>query len=99
MESAVFNLGTWAATFAASFLLGATKKYTGLLDARIGAVVKPLQPLLLTVAGIGLPALASALGVGTVDPEAFVSAPAATLIAVTARETLRRLSGAKRPRA
>lgn len=95
MESGFFNLATFAATFAASAALGFTKKYTSALDGSFGKIVKPVQPLLVTAAGIGLPLLANAIGIGQVDPNAFMAAPTATIVAVSLREVLKRLGGNK----
>lgn len=77
--------------FAASAVLGTVKKYTAALDGRIGSAVKPLQPLLVAAAGIALPYATAALGIGSVDPSVFVTAPTATIAAVTLREAARRL--------
>lgn len=81
--------------FGGSALLGLMKKYTSLLDHRIGKAIKPLQPTLVAVAGIGLPYLTSALGISSVDPSVFVTAPTATVAAVSLREVALRLRGKK----
>jgi hypothetical protein len=79
----------------ASALFGLVKKYTRVLDGKVGRVVKPLQPAIITATGIGLPFLTSLLGIAPVDPAAFVTAPATTIALVTAREAWQRLSGKK----
>lgn len=79
--------------FGMSLALGVVKKYTGIADGAAGKFLKPVQPALTMAAGIGLPFLTQWLGIAPVDPAAFTTAPAATVAAVTARETLRRLSG------
>ncbi|KKN88096.1 hypothetical protein LCGC14_0251680 [marine sediment metagenome] len=78
-----------------SALLGGLKSLTGSLDGKIGRAVKPLQPALLTLAGIGLPAAAQALGIAEVDPAMFVTAPTATVVMVSIREAMLRLRGKK----
>ncbi|MGE0347390.1 MAG: hypothetical protein AB7N73_14940 [Gemmatimonadales bacterium] len=80
----------------ASALFGLVKKYTGLLDGRIGRAVKPLQPAIVTAAGIGLPFLTQLLGIAPVDPAAFTTAPLTTVALVSTREAWQRLSGAKK---
>ncbi len=79
-----------------SALLGLMKKYTSALDGRIGGLVKPLQPVLLTVAGIGLPFLTQTLGIAEIDPQLFITAPSATIAMISIREGSRRLRGLKR---
>lgn len=80
---------------AGSMLFGLVKKYTKLLDGRIGTAVKPLQPAIITAAGIGLPFLTSWLGIAPVDPAAFTTAPLTTVALVSTREAWLRLSGKK----
>lgn len=78
-----------------SMALGFLKSKTTILDAKVGAFVKPLQPLLVATAGIALPYATDRLGVDPVDPETLVSAFATTLLLVTAREGFSRISGRK----
>lgn len=77
----------------ASALLGGVKRYTTLADTWVGRKIKPLQPILVTAGAVGLPYLTSALGIGPVDADALVSAPAATILAITLREIARRVTG------
>lgn len=91
MELALVDLLSAAGVFVASALFGTIKSRTSALDGKIGAFVKPVQPLLVAVAGIALPYASAALGIGTVDPSVFVTAPTATILAVTMRETAARL--------
>lgn len=77
-----------------SALLGAVKQ-TSVLDGKIGQVIKPLQPALLTLAGIGLPMLTQSLGIADVDPAMLVTAPTTTIAMVTAREGMLRVQGKK----
>lgn len=79
-----------------SALLGVVKKHTSALDGRIGSAIKPLQPLLVYAAGLGLPLAANALGIAPIDPAAFVTAPATTLALVSLREGYERATGRKR---
>jgi len=87
MDPAVLDLVSAAGAFGASLALGFLKKHTGTLDGAIGKAIKPLQPAIVFGAGLALPWLGAKLGLsGPVDPAVFVTAPTATLIAVTARE-------------
>lgn len=81
---------------AGSSLLGGVKKYTRILDGKIGEIVKPMQPVAIMAAGIGLPYLTQALGIGAVDASMFVTAPSATIAMISMREGTRRLRGLKR---
>lgn len=78
---------------AGSVLFGLVKKYTGVLDGKIGRAVKPLQPVIVMAAGIGLPFLTSWLGIAPVDPAAFTTAPLTTVALISTREAWQRLSG------
>jgi hypothetical protein len=92
LEGSIMDLLAFVSAFAASAVLGVTKKYTGVLDGAIGKVVKPLQPAVIAFVSLGLPYLASVLHL-TAAPDAstFVAAPTATILAVTIREVLSRL--------
>jgi len=79
-----------------SMALGFLKSRTSILDGRIGSAVKPFQPLLVAAAGVGLPMLSAAIGIGAVDPMTFVTAPVTTLALVSAREGYERIAGRKR---
>lgn len=74
-----------------SFALGLVKKHTTVLDGKIGRAIRPLQPLLVASAGLGLPYLTQALSIGAVDPATFVTAPLTTILLVSARETKERI--------
>lgn len=92
-------IGELAATAGAvlgSLALGAAKKYTGVLDGRIGEAIKPAQPLLVLGAAVLLPWLGQQIGVVPPDPQQFLSAPTATVLTIAAREGLRRWTGGKR---
>jgi hypothetical protein len=92
MDGAVVDLLALASAFGASFLLGAIKKVTGGADNAIVNFIKPVQPLVVGIAALGIPYLASAIGVASVpDAATFVTAPTATVLAVTLREVTRRL--------
>lgn len=80
---------------AGSALFGLVKKYTSVLDGKIGRAIKPLQPVVVMGAGIGLPFLTNWLGIAPVDPAALATAPLATVALVSTREVWRRLSGQK----
>ena len=77
--------------FGASAALGFVKTQTGALDNWLGRKIRPVQPLVVALGAFGLPLLANALGIATVDPELFASAPTATVAAITAREVLARI--------
>ena len=91
MDPAMSDFMSAAGVFAASALLGLVKRHTSALDARVGRVVKPLQPVLITLAGLALPFATAALGIAPVDASVFVTAPTATIAAVTLREAAGRL--------
>jgi hypothetical protein len=92
LDPALLDLVSAAGVVATSLALGFLKKHTGALDGAIGHLVKPVQPALLLAVGIGLPWLTAQLGIaGPVDPAVFVTAPTATVLAVTFRELNRRL--------
>ena len=80
---------------AGSALLGTVKSYTSALDGKIGKVIKPFQPVILTLAGIGLPMATQALGIADVDPAMFVTAPTTAIAMVSAREGMLRVQGKK----
>ena len=96
MEAALMDFISMLGVILGSALLGLTKKYTHILDGKIGGIVKPLQPGLLMAAGIGLPYLTQRLGIGAVDASMFVTAPTATIAMISFREGTRRLRGLKR---
>lgn len=81
--------------FGASLALGFVKRHTHALDGWLGRKLKPLQPALILAGGLGLPYLTAALGLATVDPATFATAPTATIATIVARETLRRVRGVK----
>jgi hypothetical protein len=75
-------------TLAVSYAWGLVKKFTTVADTGFGAAVKPIQPLLVMIAGFALPLAAAKIGLLGAIPtgEAFVTAPLATVVAVTIRE-------------
>jgi hypothetical protein len=92
MEGAFVDLLAAASAFGASFLLGTIKKAVGGADNAIVNFIKPVQPLVVGVAALGIPYLASAIGIAQVpDAATFVTAPTATVLAVTLREVTRRV--------
>lgn len=96
MEAALMDLISVAGVLGGSALLGLVKKYTGTLDGKIGDFIKPVQPMVVMAAGIGLPYLSQALGIGEIDPQVFITAPSATIAMVSMREGSRRIRGLKR---
>lgn len=96
MELALVDLISIIGVSLGSLLLGVMKKYTAILDGKIGGVVKPFQPILIMAAGIGLPLLTNLLGIGTIDPQMLITAPSATILVVSMREGSRRILGLKR---
>lgn len=97
MEQAIMDLISIGGALLGSALLGVTKKYTTILDGKVGNAIKPVQPILVGLAGVGLPYLTGALGIAPVDPSVFVTAPTATLAIVAMREANERLAGRKQP--
>lgn len=79
----------------ASAGLGFVKKYTTLLDNKLGAVVKPVQPLVIAAAGVALPWLSTYVDVGGLSAETLVTAPTSALLVVAAREATQRIQGKK----
>ncbi len=96
MELALMDLISILGVLGGSSLLGVVKKYTGILDGKIGGAIKPFQPLVVMAAGIGLPYLTGVLGIAEIDPQVFVTAPSATLAIISLREGTRRAAGLKR---
>jgi hypothetical protein len=83
------QLLTYGTAFAATAVLGFTKKQTTFFDTAIGKAIKPIQPWLV----LGLTALLPQIIHGTPNtPDAgqLVAAPTATLLAVGAAEIIRR---------
>ncbi len=74
-----------------STLFGVIKSYTSALDGKIGKFIKPMQPAILTLAGVALPFLTQALGIADVDPNVFVTAPATTVAMISMREASLRI--------
>jgi hypothetical protein len=95
LDPALFDLVSAAGAVGASLALGFLKTHTAALDGAIGKAIKPLQPAIVLGVGLGLPWLTARLGIaGGVDAAVFVTAPTATILAVTARELRRRVFGA-----
>lgn len=95
LEPALFDLVSAAGAVGASLALGFLKKHTATLDGAIGKAIKPLQPAIVLGVGLGLPWLTARLGIADgVDAGVFVTAPTATILAVTVRELRRRVFGA-----
>lgn len=92
MDAAVSELVAVLGVAVASSALGLVKHYTSALDGRVGGAIKPLQPALVALAGVALPYATAALGIAPVDPAVFVTAPTATIAAVTMREAAARLA-------
>lgn len=93
----LFNLAVMGVTVVLSAMLGVVKKFTGILDTAVGKLIKPIQPLVVSVLGMALPFLGGKIGLITEIPtgELFASAPAATVFAVAIREIYVRLTGQK----
>jgi hypothetical protein len=92
----VEDLLNYATGFASVAVLGVVKKYTGIADTKIGAFVRPIQPVLALGLAIGLPFAAKALRLTTeVDPAQVAAAPTATIIAIAAAEVLSRITKKK----
>lgn len=91
----VFDLLTYGTAIGTTFALGAAKKYTNAADTWVGRKIKPVQPLLVGILSVALPALIH--GTPNVpDPQQLAVAPTATLLAVAAAEILRRVAGPAR---
>lgn len=74
-------------------ILGTVKKFTGIADTKIFALVKPIQPLIALGITLGLPYAAHALHLTTtVDPAQVAAAPTATILGIVAAEVLSRLT-------
>lgn len=85
----VTHLATYATAAAATFLLGAAKKYTSLADTKVGSWIKPVQPWVVMGLSVLLPRIIH--GTPNVpDAGALAAAPTATLLAVGAAELIRR---------
>lgn len=88
---------TYITTIATTAILGATKKATNWTDTRFGKLIKPIQPLVVLAAGLGIPKLLGALHlISQVDTaavsSAFANAPAATVLSVAAAEIFARIT-------
>lgn len=84
-------------TLGASMLLGAFKKYVKPGENKLVELMKPIQPILVTVLPPLFTLLFSVTGFANQEDAAtmFAAAPASAIIVITAREALRRLVGAK----
>jgi hypothetical protein len=92
MEQAFGDLLAYGGAILGSLVLGFVKGPLGKADSAIVNLIKPVQPLIVGIAALGVPYLATALGLhGPVDPSVFVAAPTATVLTITAREVLARL--------
>ena len=96
MEGSFTGLLAFGSAFVASAVLGIIKGPLGKADSAIVGFIKPVQPLVVGVAALAIPYAAHALGL-TASPDAatFVSAPVGTVLAVTFREVLARLTKPK----
>lgn len=95
MEAAMADLISTVGVLGASAALELLKPRLARLDARVLNAVKPLQPMILALAGVALPMATAALGVEPVDPSVFITAPSATVVAVSLREVALRLQRRK----
>ena len=86
------DLIAYASAIGGSWLLGMTKKYTTMFDTAIGKVIKPLQPVVVAGLALLIPLIANAIGIVEVPTaDALATAPTAALVAVVAREVLKKL--------
>jgi hypothetical protein len=95
MENALMEIFAVVGALGMSASLGFLKKYTGILDAKFGALVKPVQPVVVTAAALALPYLADILHITPVDAGVFIAAPTATIAAITLREVGKRITKPK----
>ena len=84
---------TYAAGFGAAAILGATKKWTGVADAKAWNAIKGFQPVVVGALAFGLyPLISKVTGVTDLPaPEVFAKAPTAALIGVVGRELFLKL--------
>lgn len=94
---AIPNLLSVAAAMLGTAIIGSLKGPLNSVDTRVRNFTKPFQPLfVLGLAGL-LPLAANAIGIADIPTaDVWASAPSATLLAVTAREGLLRLTGKKK---
>lgn len=85
------SLFSAAAAFFSVAAIGAVKKYTTLADTKIGTAIKPVQPVLALIGAVAIPFLAGKLHITAPDPQLFMVAPTATIIAIAAAEAQRRI--------
>lgn len=86
----VTNLITWGSAFASVTVLQLIKTKTDWMDGKIGAVLKPIQPVIAMAASLIFPWIAVHTGI-VADPQSFAAAPTATIAAVAAAEALKAL--------
>ena len=83
---------SYVAALAASALLGLIKSTVNFVDPKVTAFIKPFQPVVVALLAVGLPLLCTAIGIVEVPvADVVAQAPLATIVAVTAREVLKRL--------
>lgn len=84
-------------TIGASILLGVFKKYVLPAEGKLIEVIKPFQPVLVTVLPPLFTLAFAALGIANQEDAAsmFAAAPLSAIFVISAREGLRRLVGAK----
>jgi hypothetical protein len=87
-----------ASGFISSAILGGIKKIQPIVDSAVWKLIKPIQPIVVAALTMALPIVANALGISDVPTaDVFVAAPFGTVIAVTAREVLKKLKGPQEP--
>lgn len=90
----VNDLISFGAAFASSALLGIIKRNTTVFDRDIGNFIRPAQPFIVAGLTVALPFIGKAINVVDLpSADIWANAPTATLVAITAREALRRLRG------
>lgn len=89
--------GSIVATLGVSLLLGAFKKYILPTEGKLIDLIKPIQPVLVTILPPLVAIALSAIGAASQEDAAtlIAGAPLSGIIIVTLRELLRRLVGAK----
>lgn len=87
---------TTLAGLAATGAIGAVKKQTTILDGKIGAWIKPVQPAIATGLSIALPWISNALHLSAIpDAQLIANAPASAIIGITVAELVSKLGKKK----
>lgn len=90
------QLLAWIGGIASVAILGTVKKVTGVADTKIGAVLKPIQPVVALGLATALPYVTHALHLTSqVDATQLAAAPTGTIIGIVAAELLSKLQKQK----